>query len=188
MKTIIIKDKKYNLPESWREVTFEQFIEIQKIDENINELYKLAHIVSILTNIDYNVILNMPFSEFNKLDLSWLNKIEKNEKNEWEIEGRIYKINSNLDAMTLSEFIDTQEFSKKIDDYPKLLGVLLRPVGEPYNSELVNERAELFKKRLNALDVYHITSFFLLGENGFITNSRIYLNKMMDMKKKTTGV
>lgn len=183
MKKINLEGKEYDFPTSWKEVSFDKYLEINKVDE-INDMYKIAKFISILSGIEYEKVLEIPFSEFNKIPIDWMLKVEPHIGNEYIIDDIKYKISLSLNSMSTAEYFDTLSFSKTIDDYHKLIAVILRPEGEKYDGSKIEERARLFRQKLNAADIYNITNFFLTGEQGLLENLTTFLQKIQETQEK----
>lgn len=182
MKTIKLENREYNFPTSWKEVSFDKYLAINKVDE-INDMYKIAKFVSILSGIEYEKVLEIPFSEFNKIPIDWMIKVEDKVQNEWIINDIKYCISLNLNQMTTAEYMDTVTFSKSIDTFDKLIAIILRPEGEKYSSVNLEARAKLLRNNLNGNDVYNITNFFLTGEMGLFESLTTFLQKIQKEEK-----
>lgn len=179
MITLIINNENYYMPENWDEVSMRKGIELTKVSDE-NPLFRTAKIIQVLTGIKYDLIMDMPIAEFNKIDLSWVDNQEIKKKNAFIIDNVTYVINTDLNSMSVGEFADTQFFMTSIDTYDKLIAVLLRPKDEKYDSKKVEERSKLFNENLSAGDLFSITNFFLDGEQGLLVNLMTFLSKVKE--------
>jgi hypothetical protein len=105
-----------------------------------------------------------------------------------EIKGVTYGFHSNLDEMTLGEFVDLDEYSKKgVDGIQYILSILYRPVtevkGNKYNIESYKEKhidnARLFEELSIDLVNGVMVFFYHLGSE-LLTNSQGYLEKEVE--------
>ena len=173
------KQIKLTVPESWDEVTVEKYQLLQtlkNVDEYDSNLLYMVDVISSLTDVTPEMINGVNLGNLNIL-ISQMEFIQKEISNEKKTEVKIgkdiYKWIGNLNSITVGEavsieqIIDLEElnFSTSLD---VVLAVLLRKVKEdgtlePFDSELFEERRELFLK-LRITDVYGMVVFFSLGE------------------------
>ena len=203
MIQIEYKDKGfYNLPTSWSEVTIEQFQAIDRLEIEA-EVEKSVAFISILTGIALDDLLDLPITEFNKIEshISFVN-VDKKEKIKltFEIEGVKYGYRKSLEDMKTSEYIDFDTIITSdtvIDNIHVLMAILYRPIItsngsnysiEQYSSETLNNRATLFKKHLT-VDIM-LSAMLFLQAHVKISSEHIldYLKKSkkqkMTMSKK----
>lgn len=173
MKHFHFDNKKYPLPESWKEVTLKQLVQIIKAErEEDNPLLKAARIVSILTGIKYETLEECESTLTLMLagQLGFMEATPKGNIQHFKIGDDTYYVNSLRDSI-LKEFATfnkiEDDFTEKPEDAMALkLAVLCRKDGESFLEveDLMDERAKLFET-LDAETVFKINGFFLLRAN-----------------------
>ena len=121
-------------PMSWSDITLEKFYEIQDILTCIDE-YTQANLIQSIYGVDAS---DMPITEINKYDLSFINKeIDKENiklKDTYTLNGRRYSSNINLTVIRTSQFNDFTTYAREdSNNYEKLLSVFIIPEGHNYN-------------------------------------------------------
>lgn len=162
------------IPTSWQDVTLGEFIELSKLDINnfespVDYYFKM---LSVLGNKNIDEV-----KEFIKVtdltnivsQMSFINTpAEKNDNKEVTIDNTVYKIVKNLNTLTIGEYVSIESLIDKdkldsVSSIPAILGVILRPEGEEFDSSLVEDRMKLFKTRLSIEDVLGMSLFFWNG-------------------------
>lgn len=116
---------------NWKDVTLEQFLELQKLDEKDPEaVFKMAE---ILLGEEIDNLSLYDFAEKMK-ELNFRNEeIPKNQLvKKLELGGRKYVIDGLLGDMTAAQFIDFTTYQKS-KDIVKQLSVFIIPKGHKYN-------------------------------------------------------
>ncbi len=167
-------DKEILIPTSWEDVTLGEFIELSKLDmadfESPVDYY--IQMLTLLGNQDIEDI-----KEFLKLtdltaiisEMVFINEAPKELDNkEVTIDGQVYKLIPNLNNITLGEYVSIESLIERdklnsISSIPAILSVILRPEGEEFNSDIVEDRMRLFKEKLSIEDVLGMSLFFSLG-------------------------
>lgn len=121
-------------PMSWSDITLEKFYEIQDILTCIDE-YTQANLIQSIYGVD---VSDMPITEVNKYDLSFINnEIDKENiklKDTYILNGRRYSSNINLTVIRTSQFNDFTTYAREdSNNYEKLLSVFIIPEGHNYN-------------------------------------------------------
>lgn len=152
------------VPEGWQDVklkTFQEFVST----EMTNDLKGHVKRISILCDVDSEVVANLPIVEFKKLnaDLTWSNTHPKSSYDSvFELDGQKYEM-MDLSNVSVGEYTDL-EFNVGeglIANLHKILAILYRPIeNDKYDSQSVNERSEKFRERLNIAGVYGAALFF----------------------------
>jgi len=140
------------LPQSWSEVTLEQFIEIGKIDKTQGAYHYNSEALSILADVNIEVIEELEIDELNALikEVNWYSNQPPNRYQD-EVLGMKLKPFGKLE---LYEWIDLEHLftSDYIDNLDKICAIMYRKVRlnewdeevmEPYDFDLSN-RAEQF--------------------------------------------
>ena len=73
-----------------------------------------------------------------------------------------------MNELTVGEYISIETLIEQgkldsISSIPAILSVILKPIGEQFDSNLVNARMELFKNELSIEDVLGMSVFFSIG-------------------------
>lgn len=207
MKIFKVGEKEWNLPNSWEDMTLENYIDFFNFqdsnkDREIDDLY-MIEVFEILSKCDE--VLDIPINELKDLlsELTFLSELPKlNDNKTISIDGNLYGC-IDLNRMTTGEYISIKTLmgSEKtvLNGLPKLLAIILRPAEEVTNEEtsekkLVIEkfsvdnlewRAEKFKG-LKVVDVLHWISFFLTGKKESSTTTK-HSTKKVETKKETHG-
>tara|TARA_R110000868_G_scaffold408718_1_gene692275 strand:+ start:919 stop:1686 length:768 start_codon:yes stop_codon:yes gene_type:complete len=174
MHKIELDNKEYNFPASVNELTLGMYEKIQTIvlkQEDKEFTYdSVIDIITALTGIDKEIILNAPtefFDQIYKL-CEWVFFLDLTAlavKTEIEVNGEKYTYNESAN-ITLKEWVDIDAVLRQFPEENKLsavLGIRLRKPGEKYNSEIIEKRMSLFKTA-KITDVYPIVNFFFLKE------------------------
>lgn len=182
MVVVKIGDKEYNLPESWSEVNLEKFSKIIEKNALIKE-YKSQilfglEIFSILIDAPVDDLKSLTKTSFEVLtkETEWLNnEVVGGEKDEFIIEGEIYRPLKDLNKLTMGDNISLEMMIAESNEATLLLNILpilLRRVRkiktemgeieelEPFDAAIYNERKKLFMKHINITDVISFKDFF----------------------------
>ena len=166
--------KEILIPTAWEDVTLNEFIELSKLDIDSFDSHIDYYIsmLGVFGNDDLNNIL-----EFVKLtdvadiinQMSFMNTPPRNlDKKEVTIKGEVFRLIQNMNELTVGEYISIETLIEQgkldsISSIPVILSVILKPIGEQFDSNLVNARMELFKNELSIEDVLGMSVFFSIG-------------------------
>ena len=166
--------KEILIPTAWEDVTLNEFIELSKlnIDSFDSHIDYYISMLGIFGNDDLNNIL-----EFVKLtdvadiinQMAFMNTPPRNLDNkEVTIKGEVFRLIENMNELTVGEYISIETLIEQgkldsISSIPAILSVILKPIGEAFDSNLVNARMELFKNELSIEDVLGMGVFFSIG-------------------------
>ena len=166
--------KEILIPTAWEDVTLNEFIELSKLDIDSFDSHIDYYIsmLGVFGNDDLNNIL-----EFVKLtdvadiinQMAFMNTPPKKLDNkEVTIKGEVFRLIQNMNELTVGEYISIETLIEQgkldsISSIPAILSVILKPIGEKFDSNLVNARMELFKKELSIEDVLGMSVFFSIG-------------------------
>lgn len=189
MTQIEINEKKYNLPESWEEITLGKFMSYYIMEKN-KESDKLEYFISLLALLmecPKDEVEGLYLSDIKSLvnELEWLSIMpEQKEKRLFEIvndNGEVVKYVMRDSAKLKAKEQITAEYILKDEkdntlSFPILLAILLRPATEYKNMEtgeieyrpneldedmdVIINRSEIFKKKLNISEIYGPLVFF----------------------------
>ena len=166
--------KEILIPTAWEDVTLNEFIELSKLDIDSFDSHIDYYIsmLGVFGNDDLNNIL-----EFVKLtdvadiinQMAFMNTPPRNlDKKEVTIKGEVFRLIQNMNELTVGEYISIETLIEQgkldsISSIPAILSVILKPIGEQFDSNLVNARMELFKNELSIEDVLGMSVFFSIG-------------------------
>lgn len=179
---------------SYKDLPLGKWEEIYKLrDEEDNELTQIK-LLSILSDMTENEILDLPLNEFKSLNNLSAFLLEPPQKKQVETEyllgENIYEVISNPNDLIVSQFIDYQTFVKDVDKYlVELIGVFLIPKGKKYNTDYdIRDAHDDIRKYLYIEDAVSLSSFFLLLSQSWLKTMETYLikkmRKMMKQQKK----
>jgi len=178
---LVLDDELYNLelPESWDEVTVEQFTRIMELQETVNKMSQLdgsVKMTSALTKIPEDIIWMMTPEDFAKIvdSLKFLQQeIQAPLKDSIVIDGEEFFVKNNFDELTMGEIITIEQIQDStggniFKSMPKLLTLFLRKKNkngelEKFNVKFMTEREDKFKK-ITITDVYTLFFSFTTGK------------------------
>ena len=178
MINILINEQTYLFPSKWSELNIKQFQAINKLQLN-EHLDALISIIHILTGITEAELDDLSYTEFLKISDCCKFIFDKeafNEKIRYEvnIDDVRYVMAQDLTKISTREFIDLDTLLKNKDNVIEnihiVIAILFRPVGtnglpEPYTTDTVYDRAELFLEKFPCDLILSIMSFGLaLGQ------------------------
>jgi hypothetical protein len=174
------------LPENWEEINVGTFQKVFSKDiMNMTNVEQTLHILTCLTNLSEDLILQLPIDTFKDLVdkiIFIFSEIPKEEIEFIEINDEKYYLYSDYDKLTTGEIIslDTilesnkNNVNKCLSD---ILCIFLRKKKENGKLEKFTttlfERKDMFSK-LPINKVYHLIIFFLIGRNISTPNIKDY--------------
>jgi hypothetical protein len=171
MKTFEIEGIDYKLPEDLNEMTLEstlELIEMLQIGTD-SDLLTAMNIFSIMTGCSMDTLMKLNTMSFNKIieNLKWFETLDlsKFSNRVVMIEGKAWEL-IDLNKLTMGESVSIDLVNRRHqtlkESYPRILSVILRPEGEQFNADLMEERAQYFRQfGTGELVVY--VNFFLNG-------------------------
>jgi len=206
MIKIKIQNKDYKIPNSFNELSINQFQMISEIEE-LKDKLKFIKFLNVLSGIDEKTIGMLDIVDVkqitNELNYFEINKEDHDLIEAVEIDKVIYKFDKDLFNMRFDMFIDLEEFTKEKEDIINnlhlIMAILYRPIEKhrrfdkffnkkliikEYNSDDVKERAELFKEKLMMDKVIGALFFFIKLKTKYITDMTDYLTEETNKLKK----
>jgi hypothetical protein len=195
--------KVFTLPESWDEITIDDFIKLFNIDRTgLSDVELAVKTIALLTNMDEEIIMTMDFKDFEKVAnvlLFTTKDVEPTNSDFILIEDEKYYIKNDFSKLTMGEVISIETLLQSADGnlfkvMDKLLCVFLRKKNEKGELETFKghfmDRAEMFKKAPISR-VYNVFSFFstggsILGNNtkdSSVVPPKKKIKKKIDLKK-----
>lgn len=184
---------------NWNDITIGVYNKLNKLlkfeptdDVVMDELNLTIQILSVLCDVDEDVIGDLTRSEFGKLaaQCAFLQELPKVKiKDEYWINDKLYQVQFNVQDMTMAQYIDYQTFIKEQDKYmSNILACFLIPKGKKYGDgynlqEVVNDIENYF----SIVDAHSVCFFFTLLFQSLTKVMLTYLVKKMKkgMKKMT---
>jgi len=163
------KEKTYNVVDSWEEVTLEKWQQLVS-GKGKTKTAEAKETIKALTTFPVKLIDEMALSDVAQIfeKLSKL-QVEGKLKKVFKIDEIEYGFLPDLDEITLGEYADIEQYIKNglETNIHKIMAILFRPVtskeGKLYSIEAYKdgrERAEKFKKKMNAKQVQQSLVFF----------------------------
>ena len=168
MKNITLNNKKYNMPESWDDITVKDQIRIANIAQEYTGLTAQLQLIAGYANIPVDEIKHTHISKLPTLvkHLEFIQEPLKDEPiEEFEFKGEKYHVMQTLidgefqDFISLESAIKNNE-EKSYEAVPMMIAILAKKQGESLDDYDIDERAKLFLD-LPIKIANSISSFFL---------------------------
>ena len=141
-------------------------------DESLEELDRQVKILSILTKVDEDTLLNLPIQDF-KVLTSRMGFLEKDLPTKVTKLEKSYKIGkfelvpvTDMRKVITAQYIDFQSFHQAgfEDHFVEILSCLLVPKGKKYNQDYdIIEVQDAIRKDLNVHDAASLYAFFIFS-------------------------
>ena len=161
---------KINLPTSWESVNLKQFAQLQtKLQDNTEDVIeRYLDIITVLSGEKPSIVNQMPLEALRKAIqyVSFINELPKETKikNQFEINGQIYKGIIDVTKLTAGQYIDIKTFCKNteeiFDNLANIMAVIYIEEGQEYEGTKHAHRARIFQEHLKISEVYGFTLFF----------------------------
>ena len=160
--------------QSYRELPIGDYQDILALckDESLEELDRQVKILSILTKVDEETLLNLPIQEF-KVLTSRMGFLEKDLPTKVTRLADSYKIGkfelipvTDMRKVITAQYIDFQSFHQAgfEDHFVEILSCLLVPKGKKYNQDYdIIEVQDAIRKDLNVHDAASLYAFFIFS-------------------------
>ena len=160
--------------QSYRELPIGDYQDILALckDESLEELDRQVKILSILTKVDEETLLNLPIQEF-KVLTSRMGFLEKDLPTKVTRLEKSYKIGkfelvpvTDMRKVITAQYIDFQSFHQAgfEDHFVEILSCLLVPKGKKYNQDYdIIEVQDAIRKDLNVHDAASLYAFFIFS-------------------------
>lgn len=181
---------------NYKSLPLGKYLQILSICQAPMEEYdRNTEILSLLTDMDTDTLLNLPIGEF----AGMMKKAQFITIPLPEVKGHrvasLYKVGDfsltpckDVRKMTAAQYIDWQTFAKMGEAHlPHLLSCLLIPVGKKYNEDYdIIAVQSAIKESLSIIDAMELCAFFLRRCNTLIASMLTYsLWQMMTIRRKT---
>lgn len=160
--------------QSYRELPIGDYQDILALckDESLEELDRQVKILSILTKVDEDTLLNLPIQDF-KVLTSRMGFLEKDLPTKVTRLEKSYKIGNfelvpvtDMRKVITAQYIDFQSFHQAgfEDHFVEILSCLLIPKGMKYNQDYdIIEVQDAIRKDLNVHDAASLYAFFIFS-------------------------
>lgn len=185
---------------NWNEININTFQKLQNVlamekmgDDVIDGINQNISILSILCDVEEDVISNLTGKEYNQLlsEIEFLNELPKVKiKDSYVINNKKYDVALNIDKLTMAQYIDFQTFCKDKDKYMKeLLTCFLIPKGKKYGEGYnLNDVKNDIGEHLSIVDAHSMMFFFILSFQTLTKTTLHYFVKKMKKQMKTMTV
>lgn len=170
---------------SWEGITYSEFEQlIQIADANIPENYKTTHLISILTGLSVEDVEALPIKIFMKLasGLAFMNDKPKEVKHKesYEVNGRKYIVQAQVDRICTAQFLDFTNYGKeKPTSTAKLASCFLIPEGHKYGDGYDLNQVIYDIGCMQFQDVKALSFFLQLQYAAYLLISNDSINRMM---------
>jgi hypothetical protein len=183
-----IEDKEYEIPEI---MNIENFVKIYRIKDLFSDTYFAARLVSIVSNAPIEDLLESDYQELEYLAAHILQMIPTDNPkfvDRFEIDGVHYGFFPDWKDLSFAEFVDldtisTKKYEEILDLMHILAAIMYRPIIsqksehdfkiEKYDVDKMKDRAELFKKKLEARVILGAQFFFINFERRFSSYTQL---------------
>ena len=164
------KTKEYNLINSWKDVTLEQWLDLSTNEESKTK--EAEETITALSDIPKKLVKELSLRDVAVI-MGKVAELQAEQDSELkriiELEGKEYGFHPDLDSITLGEYADLETMLKNgiEDNMPEVMAILYRPIVEKKNKVYTIEaydgniriRAEQMKK-MSAEQVQSALRFF----------------------------
>jgi hypothetical protein len=182
---ITIKDKDYTIRDYY---SIGQYVDLYKIKDLFEDDYYEIRLISIMTGAKQDDILKLPHNQIKEISSFLINIMPSTQfifEDSFTLNGIEYGFIPEYKNMSFAEFVDLDTLlTKKPDEIMSNLhiiaAIMFRPIVskkskhnykiEDYDSEKVDERAELFKKDLDIKYVLGGKYFFSKSVKTYLTS------------------
>lgn len=172
---------------TWKDITVEQFLEIQKLKETNTEEDFAINVVSYLFNCDADKI---PISDYlykiKELEFLANNFKEKKVQKEYIINNRKYQLVYSLDEITTAMYFDFANYAKEKDNMVDVLSIVLIPSNHKYSDGYNMEQTKADIRSMPIEDANAIYAFFLRIYQRFVKVLTKYMMRQLKMTKEIT--
>lgn len=155
--------------DNYNDLTIEKYLEVKEILEyGFDEYETQVKLISVLADLDEDAVGNLSlvgFKRYNqKLEFLLNEPPKRMVADKYKLGGYEFNTMTNIQDMTVSQFIDYQTFVKDPDRYlVELLSVFLIPKGKKYNDGYdIIDVQRVIRSNISIVDAMSLSAFFLL--------------------------
>ena len=190
MKSIEIEGKTYNCPESYDEVTMEDYIKffngIEITEDEENNILNTGKLISNILGISFEEVMELPVTTIYNIrdSIYFLNtKLEPEGKEFIILDDEVYSIQE-PDKMSYRQMIDAESIASEgenRENFIKLASYLFTKEGEKYNPDKVHEIEEKIKKA-KVTEVIPYVLDFIKKKLSYVQDIQTYFQKVEELK------
>lgn len=170
---------------NWNDITLRKFNEIQNMIAFKDE-YTVLNILGIVyDDIDFEELTLPEFAAYkNTLDFLRLDIPKNKLKKHYKLNGTTYDSNIDITKLTVSQFIDYQNFIKRNStNYSDYISVFFIPEGHTYNDGYDMDKVREDINELPMTDVMALIFFLTVQYRALLTITPYYLKKELAQMK-----
>ncbi len=162
MKVVKLNDKKYDIPTSWLDISYQKFLDLKELERHMPDMDELDYnlkTISVLTDISEDVLMNIEMEliesllidiyKFSKTDIVPMDDLVI------EIKGKTYILDKDLSKLTFGFWIDLEglvQGGDVWDNADKIAACFLRANKNSFRDNLKVKAKRALKKNVTALD------------------------------------
>jgi hypothetical protein len=150
---------------SWDDVTLGLFQRMNEISQRENEIERVVGFVALFNGMKEDDVLALPLDKFKAYiaEMGWMNTPPEPSmpREDYEINGKPYKLTMNFHKLTTAQYIDFQSYAKS-EDYSQMLSVFLIPKGKKYGEGYDVFEAQQDMKTMPVQEVLGLMGFFII--------------------------
>lgn len=184
---------------NWNDITIGVYKELNEIlkfertdDEIMDEVNLSIALLSTLCDADEDEVASLTINDFKALaaQCAFLNEMPKVRiKDKYTINGKEYRVQYNVQDMTMAQYIDYQTFVKERDKYlSNIIACFLIPKGKKYGDDYnLQEVVDDIEQYFSIVDAHSVCFFFMMLFQSLTKTMLTFLVKKMKkgMKKMT---
>ena len=160
---------------SWKELSVNDFLQLAELSQETED--RGLKIAAFLGGVSYEEILRMPIAQSRKLienaAFTADEPVAGIAKGEYEVNGRKYRFNRDLNQFTTAQYIDVTNMQNDLAHIKDRLAIVLIPEGHDYNDGYDYEQVVEDMGCLSYYDANTISAFFFGS----------YLNLVRDLNR-----
>ncbi len=180
------------VPTSWSEISIQQFMQLNKLNEAELEdsIDYMLQLIAICCKVKYEVVSRFSINDIKNVatKLEFVNTMPAQTGIKKSIKfDREYICGLSIEKISAGQYIDLKNYVKQgaSENIHNILTIFYIPVGEKYCQTPVKETAAVFLEKMSIADAYPIAVFFWNLVNNSITDIQDYLlNETMDQIQK----
>lgn len=169
---------------SWDSIGIADYRKIRdlNLDKDLSETEKGMALLAILCDVDENEVWNLSVGEVQGLlsQISWVNdfKVDEKKYRHYDINGVRYDIELDVNKMTVSQYVDFQNYAKSgvtPENMAEILSCFLIPEGKKYNEDYdIVKTVKDIDEYLPFPKAQGLLFFYLRGLQSSIKALRVY--------------
>lgn len=172
---------------NWDEVNIKTYMKLKKvIEENTDPIDTEIGIMSVLCDCSTSEIEDLSLNEYSKIrgEVQWVEKMPESKPycpKKVKLEKE-YNVSYDISKLSVSQYIDYQQYIKMEDNIANVLSVFFVPVGKKYGEYNVAEVINDIEENMTVKNALNVCFFFTVQ---FMTLTKIILHSLTSKIKKT---